>query len=464
MPPNERTSLWMSVNAFGPAPRGSLVGAERSISLADLVWGSSLEGRIEDLRGASVLVATSSQLNAALALVELDGIARRLIVCPPELPREHLCHVVRTGAIDAVVSDIEKHEYAGGLVAREVMCGPPLKSANTDRHSTHETEWILFSSGTTGVPKMVLHRLASLTGAIKPSSRKDRPFVWSTFYDIRRYGGLQILLRSLLGGESLVVSDAKESTEKFLIRAGANGVTHISGTPSHWRKALMTPSIRQLKPNYVRLSGETVDQEILDSLRNIFPKANIVHAFASTEAGLAFEVRDCLSGFPASLMGSHDSDVEITIREGSLRIRSSRTAARYLGNEELTDKDGFVDTHDLIELRGDRYYFIGRADGVINVGGFKVHPEEVEQVINTHPGVQMSLVKARRNPITGALVVAEVVAKPAPAGAHAMKDETVLRTEILDECRRALPPHKVPATIRFVPSLEIAASGKLARR
>lgn len=463
MPLNERTALWMWVNPSGQTPGGSLVGAEGSVSLGDLVWGSSLEGRSEDLRGASVLVATASQLAAALALVELDGIASRLIVCPPELPREHLSHVVRTAAVDAVVCDLERYEYVGGVVARPVMCRPLLKPANMDRHSSHETEWILFSSGTTGVPKMVLHSLASLSGAIKPNSRKARPFVWSTFYDIRRYGGLQILLRSLLGRESLVVSDAKESTEKFLMRASANGVTHISGTPSHWRKALMSPSIRQLEPNYVRLSGETVDQEILDNLRNIFPKATIVHAFASTEAGLAFEVRDCGSGFPASLIGSQNSDVEMRIKEGSLRIRSSRTAARYLENEELADKDGFVDTHDLVELRGDRYYFIGRADGVINVGGLKVHPEEVEQVINTHPGVQMSLVKARRNPITGALVVADVVAKLAPGEAHAMTDESFLRTEILEACRRALPPHKVPATIRFVPSLEIAASGKLRR-
>ena len=88
------------------------------------------------------------------------------------------------------------------------------------------------------------------------------------------------------------------------------------------------------------------------------------------------------------------------IEDGSLRIRSSRTAARYLGDgaDALADADGFVNTRDMVELRGDRYYFIGRKDGIINVGGLKVHPEEVEAIINRHPSVQMSLVSGRKKP------------------------------------------------------------------
>ena len=74
------------------------------------------------------------------------------------------------------------------------------------------------------------------------------------------------------------------------------------------------------------------------------------------------------------------------VTDGSLRIRSPRLASRYIGTQQsLVDKDGFVDTGDIVERRGDRYYFVGRKDGVINVGGLKVHPEEVEAVINKHP-------------------------------------------------------------------------------
>jgi len=121
----------------------------------------------------------------------------------------------------------------------------------------------------------------------------------------------------------------------------------------------------------------------------------------------------------------------------------------------------------MLELRGDRYYFVGRRGGIINVGGRKVHPEEVEAVINSHPSVQMSFVKARKNPITGAVVVADVVMKSKPSTlrvtAETGSGAEALKGEILEACHRALAPHKVPATIRFVPFLDVTASGKLAR-
>src|SRR5271170_6030025 len=83
----------------------SLRGVDGSVNLADLVWGSSLGGRLEELRGRSVLVATKAQLTAALALIELHGIARRLVLCPPDLSPAHFPTVLSTAAIDALVSD-----------------------------------------------------------------------------------------------------------------------------------------------------------------------------------------------------------------------------------------------------------------------------------------------------------------------------------------------------------------------
>src|SRR5262249_28849537 len=184
---------------------------------------------------------------------------------------------------------------------------------------------------------------------------------------VRRYGGLQILLRVLLGGASMVLSSADESTSAFLARAGAHGVTHISGTPSHWRRALMSPSARCIAPRYVRLSGEIADQAILDHLRACYPDATVEHAFASTEAGVAFAVGDGRAGFPTDLVERPRGGVDLKVEEGSLRIRSERTAARYLGSsgEKLKDEDGFIDTGDMVERSGDRYHFVGRRGGII---------------------------------------------------------------------------------------------------
>jgi len=464
MPQSNRGSLWGSSSAAGHLPERALWGADGSVALGDLARGSSLGGRLEELSGRCVLVATADQLTAALALIELDGVARRLVLFPPDLPREHVAFVTASAAVDAVVSDRTAPDAGTPSAGPFVTCSPKIAPAAFERSERYQTEWILLTSGTTGLPKLVVHTLSSLAGAIQDAGAAPKRALWSTFYDIRRYGGLQILLRALLGGGSLVLSSARESTGDFLARAAARGVTHVLGTPTHWRNALMNPSARRLAPQYVRLSGEIADQAILDHLRAFYPGAAIVHAFASTEAGVGFEVGDGLAGFPASLVGQESSGVEMKVEEGSLRIRSARTAARYLGShaEALPDADGFVDTGDIVELRGERYYFVGRRDGVINVGGQKVHPEEVEAVINSHPQVRASQVRAKKNAITGALVVADVVLNKEPGAASARGEG--LEHAILEHCRAALPRHKVPAAINFVPSLAVAATGKIVRR
>jgi acyl-CoA synthetase (AMP-forming)/AMP-acid ligase II len=230
----------------------------------------------------------------------------------------------------------------------------------------------------------------------------------------------------------------------------------------------MSPMLGRIAPRYVRLSGEIADQAVLDSLKNQFPAAAIGHAYASTEAGVGFEVTDGLEGFPASYVG-RPGPVEMRVVDGSLHIRSPRTASGYVGNAARPDggdplkNDGFVDTGDMVELRGGesdpskaRYYFAGRRGGIINVGGNKIHPEEIEAVINRHPAVRLSRVSGRRNPITGAIVVAEAVLDEEA-------DPAKVQTEILHDCRASLKPYQVPAIVRIVPKLELSAGGKLMR-
>jgi acyl-coenzyme A synthetase/AMP-(fatty) acid ligase len=461
----EHSPLWDSLESTDQRSERFLWGAEGSVPLAALLHGSVLAGRLDELRGRLVFLGVKDQLTAALALIELDGVARRLVLCPPDLPTEHIRSVIEAAEIDAIVSDRPLPGLSRSEVGCLVNCSHDLRPSEPQRRGLYQTEWILLTSGTTGLPKLVAHSLSSLSAPIKASKTAQNLVVWSTFYDIRRYGGLQIFLRAVIGGGSLVFSSAGEAAGDFLIRAGARGVTHISGTPSHWRRALMSPLARRISPRYVRLSGEIADQAVLDHLRSAYPHAGIAHAFASTEAGVAFEVDDGFSGFPASLIGKQGTDVQLKVIDGSLRIRSGRIASGYLGSaqKQLADSEGFVDTGDMVELHGDRYYFVGRADGVINVGGRKVHPEEVEAVINRHPRVQMSLVKGRKSPITGAVVVADVVPKHPRGVGEETVDAEVLKREIVERCHATLAPHKVPAAIRFVSSLAVTGSGKLAR-
>lgn len=461
--------LWRTLRASGGVPCGALHAAGAAVRLGDLVAGSVLRGHLEALRGRNVLLATREQLASALALIELDGHASRVVLCPPGL-EEHLPGVVEGAQVDACVRDALAGSADGLDIPLTVTVAPsPEPIGPIERRATHDTEWVLLTSGTTGAPKLVLHTLAGLSSALMAENaatgaQSSERVVWSTFYDIRRYGGLQIFLRGLRAA-ALVLSSPGEPVPDFLARARSLGVTHISGTPTHWRRALMSGATALIEPRYVRLSGEIADQAILDNLRTAYPRAVIAHAFATTEAGVAFEVADGKAGFPASFVDRSRGDVELKVIHETLHIRSRGTAIGYLGEAApaLKGADGYIDTGDRVELRDGRYYFAGRRGGVINVGGLKVHPEEVEAAINSHPWVRMSLVKARHSAITGALVVADVVLRESITDPRERPPEAALRGEILETCRRSLAQHKIPAVIRFVPALEVSGSGKLVR-
>jgi acyl-coenzyme A synthetase/AMP-(fatty) acid ligase len=436
--------------------RRHLWGREGSIALGRLTDGSAFGGRLDAFCARSVLLIAREQLNAAVALIELDGIARRIVICPPDVPLDHLRGIAATAEVDALVYDEGAPDPQAFGVSLQATCSADVVARPVNVKDNRRTEWVLLTSGTTGVPKLVRHTLASLTAPIKSVAE---PPIWGTFYDIRRYGGMQIFLRALVGGGSLILSSAGEPVAGHLGRLAAHGATHVSGTPSHWWRVLMGSEAGIMAPRYVRLSGEIAGQAVLDGLRAAYPQAGVGHAFASTEAGVGFEVNDGLEGFPADFVATGKGDVDIAVTDGVLRLRSPRTSSEYIGAGPIRDADGFVDTGDLVELRGARYHFVGRKDGVINVGGLKVHPEEVEAAINRHAGVSGSLVKARKSPITGAIVVAEVVLKSEGAG----EAGPTLEREIIALCRRDLAPYKVPAMVRFVPALPMTAAGKLLR-
>ena len=458
--------LWESLRSSGALSGGRLWAGDTMVRLEELER-ASLFGpqRLERLRGQAVFLSVADALTAALAFIELDGVARRVVLAPPGLDSEHLPALVR-----ATEAQVWLGDSTAPLPLEQLPLGAPrLASGAVRRQFSHPTEWVLLSSGTAGVPKPIAHTLETLEAPLKGEPSGALGLMWSTFYDIRRYGGLQILLRALHSG-SLLLRAGGQPLPEFLALAARLGITHMTGTPSHWRAALMSGAISQISPRYVRLSGEIADQGILDNLDQTFPQAQLVHAFASSEAGLAFEVHDRQAGFAASLLSGPSQQIpgckliaglEIKLQEETLRIRSPATAVRYLGADAppLHDRAGFVDTGDRVQLRDGRAYFVGRAGGIINVGGLKVHPEEVEAIINTHPGVRISRVTARRSPITGALVIAEVVTSETDA---TEAGEELVR-EILELCRKALPAHKVPARVQLVRHLPVSAAGKLVR-
>lgn len=315
------------------------------------------------------------------------------------------------------------------------------------------------TSGTTGEPKLARHTIQALLGRIRqPAANHLRPR-WLFTYDPATFGGLQVLLTALVSGAEILTL-TRPTAAALAAQALQFNPTHISGTPTFWRAFLQVLGDRatSLSLEQITLGGEIADQAILDRLKRAFPGAAVSHIYASTEAGALFAVRDGLAGFPASWLETGIDGVQLRISDGILHVQSPRAMLAYLNAESPGERpqDPWLITGDLVERTGDRVLFRGRQDLVINVGGMKVRPEEVEQALLALPEVAEARVYGISNPVTGMLVAAEIV----PAGPDG---EDLARHSILLQLRARMAPHKVPRILKFVASISVSAAGKKGR-
>ena len=418
-------------------PSGSMSLSALKNEASDIVHHSQLQ------KGSCIAFCGLSPIELIKAIIAYDGFASAMLLLPASLDESstnQLIHAAHcTHRIDTLSDD-------------------PIVITQLDNVSLKEetsTRWLLASSGTTGLPKLIEHTLASLCRSVKQDSVRCFEFVWGLLYDPSRFAGIQVVLQALLSASRLSVADAMDfdlQVEGFI----RNRVNALSATPSLWRKLLMDGRIAKLPLRQITLGGETVDQNILDLLKRSFPAARVVHIYASTEAGAAFSVHDGLAGFPVKWLESTLAPIPLRIRDdGHLLVRLGILP----GGKEIVDRidaDGYLDTQDLVRIEGERVYFLGRASGAINVGGNKVNPEEIERYIREVEGVFDIRVYAKKSSIMGQIVAAEIV--PAVG-----VDAEQLRKRIQQHCRTKLANWQLPALISFVRVLKETAAGKRER-
>lgn len=316
------------------------------------------------------------------------------------------------------------------------------------------TRWSIATSGTTGEPKWYSHTFESLASSAKYSNNLQE-LCWALLYQPFRFAGLQVVLQALLSGADLL--DAVEyepiALTSLLIK---HEVTAISATPSLWRQLLMTGQLSALNLRHITLGGEIADQSVLDKLSRLFPKAKLRHIYASTETGVGLVVSDGRAGFPVNWLENSRLPVVLKMSgEYHLLVKPSHAICYSLA--EQTDSLGFVDTQDVVEIKGDRVQFIGRSTGVINVGGNKVLPEKVEQVLLQCPEVSQARVYSKKSALMGELVVADITIVNTV-------DRSLVKQEVFKICKNQLQRFEIPTKINVVEDISHDPSGKLNRK
>jgi acyl-CoA synthetase (AMP-forming)/AMP-acid ligase II len=423
---NANDIIWLSEGA------GTVCNGRLSEALAQLP--------IADWLGKRVALGSLPVLEFVSALVFLDGIADAVLLLPNEEDNETRTRRLNEAKIDCVIEN-------EGLGFAQLLKNQQPPSPIT-RPDSAMTTWLLPTSGTTGIPKLVPHTLSSLTRS-PPTRPLSTAYTWSSIYSLRRFAGLQVFLQSWMSGAPLTLNEEGDDLTTVLARLINTKCSAISATPSMWRKLAMHHLFDSLELKQITLGGEIVDQGILDMLARQFPAARITHIYASTEAGVGFSVKDGKAGFPATYLAKPP---------GSVAMRIDEQAHLWLRTIASTSDDGaWMDSGDVVRTDGDRVFFLGRANGSLNVGGNKVMPEEVESVIKELPEVTFVQVRARKSTLLGQLIEAAIIPRVDVAL------DAALKKKIIEHCRARLDAFKIPAFVVAMDRIHLTASGKLSR-
>ena len=307
-------------------------------------------------------------------------------------------------------------------------------------------EITMHTSGTTGRPKKIAHQLSTLARTVKVSN-KFRDNIWAFCYNPTHIAGLQVFLQAFYNMNTIVYTFDYTQNELYEALI-SNKVTNISATPTFYRTNLLNANIEMPLVRYVTLGGERFDSDLANKLKKIFVNAKIRNIYASTEAGSIFS-SDC-DHF--TIKKEYADQIKIA-DDGELLINF-----KLLGkSDDLLINDGWYHTGDIVELVGeDKFKIISRNTEMINIGGYKVNPNEVEEEIKKIKGVLDVLVFARTNKLMGNILVADVKKMSG-------LDDIQLEEEILLELNKVLQKWKIPRIFKFVDEIDKTRTGKKVR-
>ncbi|MGJ0342783.1 fatty acid--CoA ligase family protein [Aliarcobacter cryaerophilus] len=312
---------------------------------------------------------------------------------------------------------------------------------------------ILFSSGSTGKPKAMVHNLDTLIDSFKDKKEKSMNMLVFLMFD--HIGGLNTVFNSLCMGACLIIpkiKDAKticELIEKYKIM-----VLPIS--PTFLNLILISEEYKNYDLSSLRMityGTETMPQSLLLKLKSTFPKVKFLQTFGTSETGISTTSSKSSNSL---FMKLEDINGEYKIVENELWLRSKTQVLGYLNvSMDSFTSDGWFKTGDLVEVDGEYIKIIGRAKEVINVGGQKVLPAEIESMILEMEEISDCMVYAEQNAITGQTVVCDVVLN---------KNIENIKKRVRVFCKDRLDTYKIPTKVNVVDKINFSDRFKKIRK
>ncbi len=317
-----------------------------------------------------------------------------------------------------------------------------------DRPTTHpllsglqaqgEAGIVLFSSGTTGVAKGTVLQTSRLWEKYKDSPRKAlRTLI---FLKLDHIGGINTLFAIAFNGGTFVTA-ADRSARTVCTTIERHQVELLPTTPTFLNMLLLSGATTDYNLSSLKVityGTEVMPLSTLHGCERAFPGVTLKQTYGLTEMGIvSTRSRDNHSTW----MKIGGDGVEVKVVDGILWLRTQTAMLGYLNAPNPFDEEGWYNTHDRVEVDGEYFRVLGRVQEIINVGGEKVFPAEVESVILELPGILEAVVRGRPSPVTGQVVTAEVqLSEP--------RDLREVRKEIFEHCRARLARYKIPTVIQ----------------
>lgn len=300
---------------------------------------------------------------------------------------------------------------------------------------------VLFSSGSTGKNKAALHDFVPLLDKF----RKIRPAaIAMTFLLFDHIGGVNTLLYVLSSGSTAVVCQDR-NPEKICQLVEGHKVELLPTTPTFLNLLLVSEAYRRYDLTSLRkitYGTEVMPANTLKQIRKLFPKVTLQQTYGLSELGILRSKSESSDSLWVKLGGE---GFELKVKNGTLWIKAKSAMLGYLNAPSPFDEEGWLDTGDAVEVKGEYFRLSGRKSEMINVGGEKVYPTEVENVLLEMPNVKDVSVFGEPNFLTGQMVTASFLLK-------STESLRILKQRMRKHCQGKLQQFKVPAKVAIVES------------